>query len=94
MAAEANSAVREMQFRKVRADPSSYYASPRDVVTDDRFDTSQKVGILKQWGEDLLKLDPEVSGAEQPRSETEVKEVAQAIEELGADPGDLKSRSQ
>lgn len=90
--AEASREVRDMQFRKIRADPASYYAGPDDVVSDDRFDTSQKVDILKQWGEDLLKLDPEMSTAEKPRSESGVTHVARAIESLGADPGDLKSR--
>ncbi len=89
---DAQSEVRDMQFRKIRADPTSYYARPDDVVTDDRFDTAQKVDILMQWGEDLLKLDPAVSAAEKPHSESGVKQVAQAIESLGADPGHLKSR--
>lgn len=90
--AQASREVREIQFQKVRADPSSHYAGPEEVVIDDRFDTPQKVAILQQWGKDLMKLDPEVTAAGKPRSETRVKHVAQAIEALGADPGDLKAR--
>lgn len=83
---EASREAREMQFRKIKADPSSHYANPQDVVSDDRFETGQKVEILAQWGKDLLKLDPDAAHAEDPMSDQAVKDVARAIESLGADP--------
>lgn len=37
-------------------DPTTIYASPQDVVTDDEITTDQKLKILKSWELDQIRL--------------------------------------
>jgi len=81
-----------VQFLKIRADPTAHYDRPDDVLSDDRFEVAQKLEILRQWGRDLQKRDPNPSAYGRAGTDTTAGQIARAVEALGSDPDEILKR--
>ena len=45
-----------MAFEELKQDPSAHYASPDDVLADERLSAQDKVGVLTNWANEMRQL--------------------------------------
>jgi hypothetical protein len=48
--------VSKVDLDKIMRDPRAYFSEPQDVVAHPKLSREQKLGILRQWEQDALRL--------------------------------------
>jgi hypothetical protein len=74
----------EAWFEKVLANPAAEYATPSEVLTDDRLDPEDRQRVLEEWEIDAARLADSVAegmGGGEPNLLMEVRKARLALEQ-------------